>query len=558
MNLRSVNTQNMLPPNTQLSTIDDIESKVLNNILFICVAGFSLLFITSIFEYLSQGITPLLNIIMTFLLLASLTSLKLFQNIPARVQPYIIVGSIFGYTIWHLVLFGIISDATLLMVFFFVLSSIFFKKETNIVMIITGAVTWLTFAVLYQFTTLHPMLSVLQFDFASYWFVIALYFVIIATVIIVSINSFLKATQHSIHYFNLLSNNVQSDNESLHAEIQENKDVLQKKLIYIRTATQIARSISTAKDVEAVLPVIADRMTNQLNLYYTGVFLIDPTGQYAVLAAGSGEAGQKMLLENHRFGVGGPSMIGWTTAHHRARIALDVGEEAVRFNNPHLPLTRSELAIPILSKNTILGAISIQSTKEAAFDDDDVLIFQGIADNIATALENSRLFLQNQRDLDEILALNKQFLEQTWGNIIPAEETLSYSYEDPNIRESEESVKSIEFPIILRDHEIGKLVVDTPTKTITPEQYEFVDSVLSQSALALESSRLLLTANLRTAQEEKISMLTARLTQMANVEDIIKTTLKEISQIPTVAGSSIRFFSEDEALEASSSKEQLV
>ncbi len=94
--------------------------------------------------------------------------------------------------------------------------------------------------------------------------------------------------------------------------------------------------------------------------------------------------------------------------------------------------------------------------------------------------------------------------------------------------------------------------------TISSEQYEFVDSVLSQSALALESSRLLMTANLRTAQEEKISQLTARLTQMANVEDIIKTTLREINLIPSVTASTIKLFSDYDDQGKEFSKEHLV
>ncbi len=464
MNLKTVNGQFSSPPANPINNISDFKKKVFDNILFITIAGFGILFIASIVEYLTQGVTPLLNVILTFLLLASLSSLKLIRNLPAMAQIAILIGSVYLYSIWHLILFGIVSDATILLVFYFILCALFFQKEIYIVLITLGTLTWVVFALMYQFTTLHPMLTVEQFKYQSYWMVIALYFIIIAMVIIVAINSYLKATENSINFFDYLSSNVKLDNENLHLELNDNKEVLQKKLVYIRTATQIARSIATAKDVEAVLPVIADRMTNQLNLYYTGIFLIDPTGQYAVLVAGSGEAGQKMIMENHRFGVGGPSMIGWTTSHHRPRIALDVGEEAVRFNNPHLPLTRSELAIPILSKNTILGAISIQSTKEAAFDDDDVLIIQGIADNIATALENSRLFLQNQRDLEEIFSLNKQFLERTWGNIIPHEETLSYSFEDPNIHDVDGNIKTLEFPIILRDHEIGRIFVDTPIK----------------------------------------------------------------------------------------------
>jgi hypothetical protein len=324
MNLKTVNAHFSLPPSDPVKNIADFKKKVFENILFITIAGVGILFIASIVEYLVQGVTPLLNIILTFLLLASLSSLKLIRNLPVIRQIGILIGSIYLYSIWHMVLFGIVSDASILVIFYFILCALFFQKEIYTVLITIGVITWSVFALLYQFTTLHPMLSLEQFTYQSYWMVIALYFIVICMVIIVALNSYLKATEHSINFFDFLSSNVKLDNETLHTELNDNKETLQKKLVYIRTATQIARSISTAKNVEAVLPVVADRMTNQLNLYYTGIFLIDPTGQYAVLVAGSGDAGQKMLMENHRFGVGGPSMIGWTTAHHRPRIALDI------------------------------------------------------------------------------------------------------------------------------------------------------------------------------------------------------------------------------------------
>ena len=114
------------------------------------------------------------------------------------------------------------------------------------------------------------------------------------------------------------------------------------------------------------------------------------------------------------------------------RIALDVGEEAVRFSNPILPETRSELALPIITQDTAVGALTIQSAKANAFDEDDILIFQGIADSLSVALENARLFQQSQNDLNEIRFLSRQYLQDTWGTFMETTGSISSEFENPH------------------------------------------------------------------------------------------------------------------------------
>jgi len=115
-----------------------------------------------------------------------------------------------------------------------------------------------------------------------------------------------------------------------------------------------------------------------------------------------------MLGRGHKFEVGSQSMVGWVCANWKARIALDVGQEAVRFANPLLPDTRSEIALPLQAGGRILGALDVQSERPAAFDDNDIAVLQGMADQIAVALENARLFTQTQTALSE----NEQLLSQ--------------------------------------------------------------------------------------------------------------------------------------------------
>ena len=149
---------------------------------------------------------------------------------------------------------------------------------------------------------------------------------------------------------------------------------------------------------------MVDLACQRFDLCYAGLFLVDSEGQWtgepnrwAVLRSGTGEAGRKMLAQDHKLEIGGTSMIGWCTANRQARIALDVGEEAVRFDNPLLPETRSEMALPLISGGRVIGALSIQSSQPAAFSEEDIATLQSMADQLANAIQNAYLFDQIQR-----------------------------------------------------------------------------------------------------------------------------------------------------------------
>lgn len=185
---------------------------------------------------------------------------------------------------------------------------------------------------------------------------------------------------------------------------------LQRRSIQLQTAAEVSRAVSLMLDPDELLPQVAELICNRFNLYYVGIFLVEqeqasepgsPPRRYAVLRAGTGEAGQKMLAAGHRLEVGGASMIGWCVAHAQGRIALDVGKDAVHFDNPALPATRSELALPLASRGQVIGAMTVQSAQEAAFSDEDITTLQTMADQVANAIENARLFQEIQASVEQ-------------------------------------------------------------------------------------------------------------------------------------------------------------
>jgi PAS domain S-box-containing protein len=207
----------------------------------------------------------------------------------------------------------------------------------------------------------------------------------------------------------------------------------------LQTAAEVSRAVSSILDLDELIQTVVNLARERFDLYYAGLFLVDQTGEWtrdrtgrgepgkwAVLRAGTGKAGRKMLKQGHKLEIGGESMIGWCVANRQARIALDVGEEAVRFDNPHLPETRSELALPLVSRGEAIGALTIQSTQAAAFSEEDIAVLQTMAGQIATAIENARLFEQAQARAEELAVLNE--LGQTLAACLSVEDVLDAVY----------------------------------------------------------------------------------------------------------------------------------
>lgn len=175
---------------------------------------------------------------------------------------------------------------------------------------------------------------------------------------------------------------------------------LQHRTNQLKTAAAVSSSVVSILDPKELMHHTVNLIVDAFDFYYAGMFLVED-GDYAVLKAGTGEPGTAMLAQEHRLKVGGDSMIGQCIATGRARIALDVGQEAIRFDNPHLPLTRSELALPLISRGVCFGALTVQSSKEAAYSEEDVAILQTMVDQVAGAIENARLFEEAHREIEE-------------------------------------------------------------------------------------------------------------------------------------------------------------
>lgn len=187
----------------------------------------------------------------------------------------------------------------------------------------------------------------------------------------------------------------------------------QRQTTLLKAAARAAKNITTILDPMVLFERTVDIICDEFGFYYAGVFLVDDAGQNAVLKAGRGEAGRAMIMGDHKLAIGGNSMIGASIANKQGRIALDVGAEAVFFENPHLPKTRSEMALPLIVGDDVIGALTVQSTEEAAFHEEDIAALQTMADQLAIAYQNSKLHKQAERRSRLLKAANRVGKEVT-------------------------------------------------------------------------------------------------------------------------------------------------
>ncbi len=192
--------------------------------------------------------------------------------------------------------------------------------------------------------------------------------------------------------FNSMAAQLRTTIAGLEQRVAERTSALERRAMQLTTAADVGRAAVSILEPENLTRRVVDLVRERFDLYYVGLFLLDETGEYAVLEAGTGEPGRIMKERGHKLQVGGKSMVGAACALRRARIALDVGAEPVRFDNPLLPDTRSEMALPLMVGDRVLGALDVQSTRAAAFSEEDIAILQLVADQVAVAVDNARKF----------------------------------------------------------------------------------------------------------------------------------------------------------------------
>lgn len=179
----------------------------------------------------------------------------------------------------------------------------------------------------------------------------------------------------------------------------------------LQTASEVSHAATSILNLDELLSEVVELIRSHFDYYYVGLFLADKDFTVLTLRAATGEIGKKLIQVEHSLEIGNTSMVGWSAENNKARIALDVGQEAIRFKNELLPLTRSEIALPLRSRGRVIGVMTFQSEKESAFTDSDITALQTMCDQIANAIATASLFDERANLIKELESKNAE-LEQ--------------------------------------------------------------------------------------------------------------------------------------------------
>ncbi len=196
----------------------------------------------------------------------------------------------------------------------------------------------------------------------------------------------------------------------------------------LQTAAEISQAATAHLDKDTLLFQSVDLIRERFGFYHVSIFLVDEYQRYAIVRASTGEIGQKMLAMHHKLEVGGKSIVGTATGTAKSRIALDVGRDKIHFNNPLLPDTRSEMALPLIAQGRVIGALDVQSTKRGAFTKSDITILQSMANQLANAIEAARSIQESQEALEEVNRLHQQYVLDEWDTYIKEQQTVTGYY----------------------------------------------------------------------------------------------------------------------------------
>jgi GAF domain-containing protein len=341
--------------------------------------------------------------------------------------------------------------------------------------------------------------------------------------------------------------------ESLEHQVAERTRDLERRTTYLEASAQVSQAAASILDADQLVQQVVELIRERFDMYYVGLFLVSKTGEQAMLRAGTGEAGQAMLARGYWLPVGSDSTVGWSIANGRPRVAQEAGENTARTDAEDLPDTRSEAALPLRLRGRVIGALTVQSARPDVFDEMAVAVLQGLADQIAVALDNARLFAESQTALEAERRAYGQLGREAWRQMLRAGLTPGFSYVsqqvvpigdewtpemdaalrmDKSVVVANQARPALALPVKVRGQTIG--VVDLSKgdshDTWTTEEVRLIETLTEQLGAALESARLYQDTQRRAAREETINTVTANLRAVPTVNAILKRTVEELGR----------------------------
>jgi len=319
-------------------------------------------------------------------------------------------------------------------------------------------------------------------------------------------------------HFNRMVASVEELRGTLERQVQDRTRLL-------KATNDLAKVSASILDPDELLAKIINLFTDQFNYYYAAIYIIDPGEKWAELKEATGEAGKVLKQNHHRLELTGKSMVSTAIREKTPRISQNTSDEKQRIENPLLPYTRSEIALPLIAGERILGALNVQSMKMSDFGLEVIETMQNMAGQVAIALENARLFQETQLRINEMRTIQQQYLVEGWGTLSIRKNELEYEIGESN----EANTQKFIAPINLREQLIGQISIEGAGEW-SIEQKNLIDAVATQAAIALENARLVNESRQVATRERMLAEINSKIWASNTIDGVLQIAIKELGR----------------------------
>jgi len=482
-----------------------------------------------------------------------------------RRVPYVARAGLLVALVYMLALLDLVGDGRagsgrLFLLLLPLMGGMLFGLQAAAGMLALGMVTMLGMGWLHMAGTLvaPPIVS----TSLSGWLSNALILLCLGTFIVVAQNYLLRPLVGALERSNRLSWQVQKERDRLEDEVAARTAELARRSTQLEMAATLARDAAQVQDLNELLDETVRLVSVRFGFYHAGIFMVDERRAYADLVAASSPGGQRMLKRKHRLALG-QGLVGNVAAGGEQRIALDVGKDPAFFDNPDLPETRSEAALPLRARGQIIGVLDVQSQEPAAFHEEDLVVLQLLADQIAVAINNASLFRQIRERLDAERRAFAQLTREAWQQVLQARPGLGQRYDpddllpDPDcwpdelkeaalearvVARSGENGQALSVPLRVRDQVVGVLDAHKAggAGSWSDEEMALLQTLVDQLGVALESARLYQDTQRLAARERLVGEVTGRIRQTLDVDTVLRSAAQEMRQVLDLAEVELR------------------
>ncbi|HOT90667.1 MAG TPA: GAF domain-containing protein [Anaerolineae bacterium] len=359
---------------------------------------------------------------------------------------------------------------------------------------------------------------------------------------------------------NTLADKLQELERTIAQRAAEREHEQRRRARDLNVAMAVGDLIAATADLQELNHKVVELLRERFGLYYVGLFLLDETGEWAVLHAGTGTVGQMRLAREYRVKVG-TGLVGRCAVERTYRLVREGGPDSGLLEKSDLLYTRSAIALPLRSRGQIFGVIEVHSSQLEAFDTESVLVLQTIADQIAVAIDGLRLFAERQEAMESLQRAYGEASREAWMALLAGRTAAPEGYqaetrglvalpaappeawnEDArkawlegravvDVGEDGEAVLAL--PIRLRDEIIG--VVDVSKRKEagewTRDEIAQLEELVQQLGLTLESSRFYQESQRAAVREQLLREISERVRVAVDVDSVMRIAAREIGEV---------------------------